>query len=531
MSTIAPGIRVVVHAVCVGVNLITADLSQPYLLPPDVRDWLPEDHLAWFVLDVVSEVDLSAFYAHRRLDGRGGASYDPAILLAVLVYAYCVGERSSRRIERRLHEDIAFRVLGRNLCPDHATLARFRAGFHEPLGALFATVLAMCAKAGLIDLGLVAVDGTKLHANASMSANHSADGLRKLAETEAKRILDEAAAVDASEDSQPTVPTPRLLAERERRRERIRGLLDELDAERASAEAEVAADREQRERAKAEGLPAKRGRPKGSGKPAKPRQLNVTDPDSRIMMTKGRFVQSYNAHVAVTGDQIVVAAEVFQAPSDAELLAPTLESMTANLTAIGVDPRPGVVLADAGYWSAANAGLDVADTLLIATTKGWKLHDKPVPLTPRAVDTRDRPDPCTLIEQVEAGEILARDAAKACGVSQPTMSRWRRLWRAGGRDSVPAHPDRNGSPERNSNRPHSDKAEVRRQMEQRLRSDAGKQLYKKRSATVEPVFGQIKTNRGIDRFQRRGLAACRSEWKLIAATHNILKLWNHLPAS
>ena len=514
-----------------GFNLITGDLCQMYLLPPDVREWLPEDHLAWFVLEVVDEVDLSAFYAQRRLDGRGGAAYDPSILLAVLVYAYCIGERSSRRIERRLHEDIAFRVLGRNLQPDHATLARFRATFEEPLAGLFSTVLALCARSGLIDLGLVAVDGTKLHANASLSSNHSADGLRKLAETEAQRILDEAAAVDAAEDAGACPPTPRLLADRERRRERIRALLDELDSERVDAQAAIVADREEREQPNATGGAARRGgRRLGSGKLTKARQVNLTDPESRIMMAKGRFVQSYNAQVAVTADQIVIAAQVWQASSDAELLAPTLTAMATNLTGIGADGRPSVVLADAGYWSAANAGLDAADLLLIATTKGWKLHDTDRPLTPPPPPSTDGtpPDRYSLIERVEAGEILARDAAQSCGVSEPTMSRWRRLWRGGGRDAIPMHrPNAAGIVTRNSTRPVSEKAEVRRQMEQQLRSDDGKALYKRRSGTVEPVFGQIKTNRRIDRFQRRGLAACAAEWQLITATHNLLKLWNH----
>ena len=175
-----------------------------------------------------------------------------------------------------MHEDVAFRVVGRNLHPDHATLARFRATFQEPLAGLFATVLALCARAGLIDLGLVAVDGTKLQANAASSSNHSADGLRKLLEMEAKRILDEAAAVDAAEDIEPSPPRSRLFAEREHRRERIRETLAELDAEREQAENEVSTDRELRARTKAEGRPM-RGRPKG-GAPAKPRRSTSPTP-------------------------------------------------------------------------------------------------------------------------------------------------------------------------------------------------------------------------------------------------------------
>src|SRR5215213_3454340 len=154
------------------------------MLPPSVREWLPEDHLAFFVLDVVAELDLSAFHAAYRADGRGGLVYDPVMMLSVLLYAYCTGERSSRRIERRLVEDVAYRVLAANQRPDHATLARFRRRHQAAIQALFGQVLAMCVKAGIVDAGLVAIDGTKIGADASFFANRRAESL-------AKEILEE----------------------------------------------------------------------------------------------------------------------------------------------------------------------------------------------------------------------------------------------------------------------------------------------------------------------------------------------------
>ena len=178
-----------------GVNVRGGDRDQLFLMPPLVTDWLPEDHLAWFVLDVVAELDLGAFYAEFRLDGRGGAVYDPSMMLGVLVYAYCTGERSSRRIERRLVDDVAYRVLAANQCPDHATLARFRRRHRGAIGGLFGQVLALCVKAGLVDTGLVAIDGTKLAANASFFANRDREQL-------AEEILAEAEAVDAAEDDE-----------------------------------------------------------------------------------------------------------------------------------------------------------------------------------------------------------------------------------------------------------------------------------------------------------------------------------------
>jgi transposase len=163
-------------------------------MPPSLADWLPEDHLAWFVLDVVAELDLSCFYSDLREDGRGGASYDPAVILAVLVYGYCVGERSSRRIERRLFEDVAFRVVGANQQPDHATLARFRARHEQAIAGLFAQVLGLCVSEGLVETGVVSIDSTKVEANASAWSNRTRQQI-------AEEILAEAERVDAAEDA------------------------------------------------------------------------------------------------------------------------------------------------------------------------------------------------------------------------------------------------------------------------------------------------------------------------------------------
>jgi transposase len=214
----------------VAYNFVPADRDQLMLMPPSVADWLPEDHLAWFVLDVVAELDLSAFCAVYRLDGRGGAAYDPQIMLAVLIYAYCTGERSSRRIEKRLIEDVAFRVVAANQRPDHATVARFRANHESAVAGLFGQALAVCARAGLLRPGLIAVDGTKLAAYASRDANRTATQI-------AEQILAEAAATDAAEDvaaveAEEGEPV-NTLRERNGRRVKLRKLLDELEGEAA----------------------------------------------------------------------------------------------------------------------------------------------------------------------------------------------------------------------------------------------------------------------------------------------------------
>jgi transposase len=174
-------------------NFLACDREQELLLPPSLREWLPENHLGWFVIDAVAAMDLRRFFAGYREDGWGRAAHDPAMMVALLIYAYAIGERSSRRIERRCHEDVAVRVVTANQAPDHTTIARFRQRHEGPLGELFGDVLALCAEAGLVRVEVIAVDGTKVHANASQHANRDYEQL-------AREILEEAGRVDAEED-------------------------------------------------------------------------------------------------------------------------------------------------------------------------------------------------------------------------------------------------------------------------------------------------------------------------------------------
>src|SRR3954451_7605552 len=173
-------------------NFLACDRNQALLLPPDLREWLPEDHLAWFVIDVVTALDLCEFYASYRFDGHGRAAHEPAMMLALLVYAYAIGQRSARGIERRCRDDVAFRVITANQVPDHATIARFRARHEQAIAELFGGVLELCARAGLVQVGIVAVDGTKIAAAASERATRSYEQI-------AQEILEEAARIDAAE--------------------------------------------------------------------------------------------------------------------------------------------------------------------------------------------------------------------------------------------------------------------------------------------------------------------------------------------
>jgi transposase len=218
-----------------GQRFVSGDRDQALLLPPDVREWLPDDHLALFVIDAVDEMDLSSFYGRYRRDGWGRPAYDPAVMVALVLYAYAVGVRSARAIERRCVEDVAFRVVAANLAPDHATLARFRAEHEDALGELFSQVLGLCQRAGLVRAGVIAVDSTKVAANASGLANMDFERL-------AREVLEEAAAVDAAEDAlygdKRGDELPPELVDRSTRKRRLRELLEEVKAERA-AEADV----------------------------------------------------------------------------------------------------------------------------------------------------------------------------------------------------------------------------------------------------------------------------------------------------
>lgn len=448
-----------------GYHFLPCERDQLYLMPPALQDWLPEGDLAWFILDAVAQMNLTAIERTYRADGWGQAAYEPPMMVALLLYAYCLGERSSRRIERLCQRDVAFRVITANQSPDHTTVARFRQTHEIELAKLFTQVLRLCAKAGLLKVGIVALDGTKIKANAALASNRTVETIT----AEVSRMLTEAQATDADEDRQYGSERcgdelPEALRDRTSRLTRLRACQERLEREAADATAQQQAKIETRRAEEAATGQKKRGRkPKAAEAAAdSTAKANVTDPESRIMKTQGGYVQGYNAQAVVTEAQIIVAAEVTQEEHDIKQLHPMLKRAQANLKAIAHLQAVGMALADAGYCSEAN--LMEADpdgpVLLIATNKDWKqrqaLREQPPPRgrAPKGLTARDR-------------------------------------------------------------------------MERTLLTKRGRHLYKKRGQTVEPVFGQIKSARGCDGCMRRGTAACDSEWKLLCATHNLLKLWRN----
>lgn len=524
------------------VNVRSGDLDQLLLMPPSVRDWLPEDHLAFFVLDVVAELDLADFYAAYRLDGRGGSVYDPAMMLAVLVYAYCTGERSSRRIERRLVEDVAYRVLAANQQPDHATLARFRRRHQDAIAALFGQVLGLCVTAGIVDAGVIAIDGTKMQADASFFANRDREQL-------AKAILDEAEQTDAAEDEllgdRSGAELPAQWSGGRDRRDRIRAALEELDRQSARDYDSRMAERARKEQAMGRKLTGPPPKPDAARRTA-PRRANTTDPHSRIIATGSRGVlQGYNAQAAATSGQVVVAAEVTATTNDQPHFVPMATAATENLTDAGHDDGVGVFLADAGYWTAANAHTEVGAPVLIATKQSsWRKADKP------------DDDKLAVLAKVNRGELSQRKAGQLLGVSHTWVrDMTKRYFGTEGQRITPsAEPDPEvwlpviervargdiskraaadqltvSSGRINTMLAHVkgeavDPAVARQQMNARLEQPHNAELYSTRSHTIEPVFGNIKANLGYRRFARRSLPAVQSEWRLICTAHNLLKL-------
>src|SRR3954469_21657881 len=461
-------------------NFIGCDREQALLLPPSLREWLPQEHLAWFVLDAVGEMDLAAFYAGYRDDGWGRAAHDPAMMVALFVYAYAIGVRSSRAIERRCHDDVAFRVITANRAPDHATVARFRVRHEAAIAGLFGDVLALCARSGLVRVGVVAVDGTKIAAAATHHATRSYEQI-------AREILEDAARIDAAEDElfgeARGDELPEGLRTSGDRRKVLREAKQALEAERAAQAKKIPRDRgerllECRRRLRQDwelerhvvtehaawhdaGIASEGSRRTAGARhnikpyplPPEPAgKINVTDPDSRNLKTTRGWVQGYNAQAVVGEGQIVLAAEISTESLDTANLQPMIETALGELAGAGFTETPDVVLADAGYWK--------NDAIEAIVAQGIQI-------------------------------LVAPDADR------------RKAPGRGPRGALYASPRRV------------------------LATDSGKELYLRRQGIVEPVFGQVKSNRGANRFLRCGRSAVRSEWRLLTATHNLLKLHHH----
>lgn len=352
--------------------------DQPYLLPPRVDEWLPDDHLAYFMRDVVETLDLEAIYSSYQLSEGGRPPYEPRMMLALVLYAYSVGVYSSRKIEQACWESVAFRVLSADQHPDHATIASFRKRHLKELGLLFNQVLKLCQRAGLVKLGHVALDSTKVKANAS---KHKAMSYGRMLKSE-QRLNDEIAALlkraqreDEEEDARlgPGGKDEDLPEELKRRQTR----LAKIREAKAALEAEAREKAEEEARRKGGDPGAAGGQGRAEVKPAEKAQRNFTDPQSRIMLDKSSnsFVQAYNCQAAVDGKaQVIVAAEVTQETNDSRQLHPMLEKIKAHTD--GQLPRR--LTADSGYYNGEHVQSHEMEVDLYIATEQFR-HGERVP--------------------------------------------------------------------------------------------------------------------------------------------------------
>jgi len=443
------------------------DRDQSFLLPPSLDDWLPQDHTARFVAEVVDELlDLSVIY-DSYVEASGAPPYDPTMMLKLLFYAYSTGVTSSREMERRCHLDVAFRWLSGNSVPDYRSIARFRRRHLVALDDLFTQVLVLCSEAGLVKLGRVALDGTKLRASASKHKAMSYDRLGpriEQLEAEVAAILAEAEATDRAEDKEfgsdrRGDEVPPELARRETRLVKMRAAKEAIENEARQKAAKKAADKATEKGgdktvvAQAAATAAANAAPEGRA------QRNFTDPESRMMKTVDGFHYAYNAQAVVDEHpQVVVAADVTQQAGDVHQLIPMIDAVSSSLTNVGIEDDPKVTLADAGYCS----------------------EDNLQQLTDRRVNA-----------VIATGKIRRNERVRDAP-----------------RGRIPKD------------------ATQRERMARRMRTKSGRADYARRKAIVEPVFGQMKTRQNAKHLRLRGLTGAKGEWALHAICHNLRKLAN-----
>jgi transposase len=445
-------------------NFRPIDRQTPYLLPPSVADWLPEEHLARFVVELVDQLELSAMSKAYR--GSGSASYHPCLLVGLLVYGYATGVFSSRKLERATYDSVAFRFVAANQHPDHDTIAAFRRRFLKEIEALFVKILLLAREMGLLKLGTVGLDGTKVHANASKHSALSYEHAGKIEaqlKAEVAELLAKADAADRA-DLPDGMSIPDELARREERLKKIAKAKAKIEArakeryerELAEHEAKLAA-RAAKEKATGKKPGGKPPAPPAEG-PSPSDQVNLTDEGSRIMpVSGGGFEQCYNAQAAVAeGSLLVVASGVTQAPNDKRELEPMLTKTNALPQELG---KAETMLADAGYFSEANVAACGAAGIEPLIALGRERHHPS--LSERFAGAPPAPQNPTPVE------------AMAC----------------------------------------------------RLQTPEGKALYAKRKCMPEPVFGIIKSALGFRQFLLRGLENVQGEWSLVTMAWNVKRMF------
>jgi transposase len=505
-------------------NFIECDREQVFLMPSSLREWLAEDHLAWFVIDAVAGMDLAEFYAEYRSDGHGRAAYEPSMMIALLLYAYATGQRSARAIERHCRQDIAYRVISANRVPDHATVARFVCRHEAALGELFGSVLALCARAGLVATGVVAIDGTKLAANASREANCDYERI-------AREIVAEAKATDEAEDElygeARGDELPEELRTSQGRRRWLAEAKQALDAERTTDPSQPVAEPADETPSMPRGRALDQGR-RGWHRDARQRLDERREREARpiprsrearLAESKRRLEEELEAereaneaYEAYRARGISRDGRRFGGGPPSPHRVPDTPTGKINTT----DPDSRLLKVTGGYVQGYNAQAAVSREQIVLA----------------AEISVDSPDFGQLEPMVAA---TVTELARAGVAEKPQVAvADAGYWHHEQIDSVAADgiavlipPD---AGKRKGARPgwQGGRYEWMRRV---LATELGERLYRKRSQTVEPMFGHTKHNRGMSRFHRRGRSAARTEWRLITATHNLLKLHSHTLAA
>ena len=363
-------------------NFLPYDQQQLLLMPPSLQEWVEDSSLARFISDAVDELDskgeLGSFYTRYRADGWGRAAYPPPMMVKVILYGYCLGVRSSRKLAQALELDVAFRYLAANLRPDFRTISDFRKDHAEAIDGLFVTVLGLCRQAGLVKMGQVALDGRRVAGNAALERNGNKEKLQAIV----RSILKEAEETDAAEDElygpdKRGDELPEELRNRESRLKAIRKAIEDMKQAEADVHAEYEEKLRARERGEQETGRRARGRkPKLDQKKIERLKVNLTDPDSRILKTRKGYVQGYNGQAMVSCEtQVIVAQDLRQEQVDFRLVEPMLERCEQQ-----AGERPGTCIMDGGYWSESNAALsDERTKLLIAVGSGATIVGRGAP--------------------------------------------------------------------------------------------------------------------------------------------------------
>ena len=440
--------------------------DQDWLLPPSPRDWLPEGDLVYFLLDVVKTLDLSEITRQYEEEGRGFPPFHPRMMVALLLYSYCMGVYSSRRIQKLCERDAAYRVIVGGDVPNFRTISDFRKDHLPALQGLFVQVLMLCRQAGLVKVGLVSLDGTKVKANASRHKAMSYEYMQKeeqRLEQEIRDLLSKAEVTDAAEDdlhgrALRGDELPAELARRESRLTKIQEAKKALEEQALSAARAEEARRQAEDDARRAAGETPRLRKPVDPTPEPKAQRNFTDPESKIMKVSNKgFDQCGNAQIVCNAEQIILAADVTNQANDQRQVQPMVSQAQENLTQAGVAEKIGALDADAGYYSAENVShLEGAQIDPYIATERLKHHEK-------AACDSDAPLP----EDLTPKERMAR----------------------------------------------------------KLRTKNGRETYAKRKGMVEPIFGQVKQVRGFRQFLMRGLEKMRGEWNLVCLTHNLKKLF------